>query len=170
MFVCKQDYKIIIFFRQERNIIEAASNGATQSISLIAIFAVNLIAFIALIEFLNQTLIWIGNRVGFEKPGDEITFQVWEMYISWILKIETLFKTLYKFGLLHSIRTSLNSLNNVKDIKGSILSRMIFDQCFLLQFLCSYVIYPVAFHIVFYYSLCGFPHCILLQFLCSYVF
>ena len=47
---------------------------------------------------------------------------------------------------------------------------MIFDQCFLLQFLCSYVIHPVAFHIVFCYSLCGFPHCILLQFLCSYVF
>nr|XP_022310861.1 solute carrier family 28 member 3-like isoform X1 [Crassostrea virginica]XP_022310862.1 solute carrier family 28 member 3-like isoform X1 [Crassostrea virginica]XP_022310863.1 solute carrier family 28 member 3-like isoform X1 [Crassostrea virginica] len=66
---------------QERNIIEAASKGATQSISLIANIAVNLIAFIALIEFLNQTLIWIGNRVGFEKPGDEITFQFLCSYV-----------------------------------------------------------------------------------------
>ena len=38
--------------------------------------AVNLVAFIALVEFLNQTLIWLGNRAGMEKPGDELTFQV----------------------------------------------------------------------------------------------
>lgn len=60
---------------QERNIIEAASKGASQSISLIANIAVNLIAFIALIEFLNQTLIWFGNRIGLEKPGEELSFQ-----------------------------------------------------------------------------------------------
>lgn len=66
----------IFFFSQERNIIEAASKGASQSISLIANIAVNLIAFIALIEFLNQTLIWFGNRIGLEKPGEELSFQV----------------------------------------------------------------------------------------------
>lgn len=64
------------YIRQERNIIEAASKGASQSISLIANIAVNLIAFIALVEFLNQTLIWFGNRIGMEKPDDELTFQV----------------------------------------------------------------------------------------------
>lgn len=66
---------------QERNIIEAASKGASQSISLIANIAVNLIAFIALIEFLNQTLIWFGNRIGLEKPGDELSFQFLCSYV-----------------------------------------------------------------------------------------
>ncbi|XP_048754848.2 solute carrier family 28 member 3-like [Ostrea edulis] len=66
---------------QERNIIEAASKGASQSISLIANIAVNLIAFIALVEFLNQTLIWFGNRIGMEKPDDELTFQFLCSYV-----------------------------------------------------------------------------------------
>ncbi|XP_062606330.1 solute carrier family 28 member 3-like [Saccostrea cucullata] len=66
---------------QERNIIEAASLGASQSISLIANIAVNLIAFIALIEFVNQTLIWFGNRIGMEKPGEELTFQFLCSYV-----------------------------------------------------------------------------------------
>ena len=72
----------------------------------------------------------------------------------------------------------------------------VFPRCILLQFLCSYIFYPVAFHNVFYYSYCSptystlrlstlcfitvsvllcilpcyFQHCILLQFLCSYEF
>ena len=66
-----------------------------------------------------------------------------------------------------------------------------FSHFVLLQFLCSYVFYPVSFHIVFItvsvllcisalYLItvsvflcilpCDLPHCILLQFLCSYVF
>ena len=65
-----------LFSRQERNIIEAAAFGASQAIKLVANVAVNLVAFIALVEFLNQTLIWLGNRAGMEKPGDELTFQV----------------------------------------------------------------------------------------------
>lgn len=65
-----------LFSRQERNIIEAAAFGASQAIKLVANVAVNLVAFIALVEFLNQTLIWLGNGAGMEKPGDELTFQV----------------------------------------------------------------------------------------------
>lgn len=65
-----------MFYREERNILEAAAKGASESIKLVANVAVNLVAFIALIEFLNQTLIWFGNRAGMENPHKELTFQV----------------------------------------------------------------------------------------------
>nr|XP_022308274.1 solute carrier family 28 member 3-like [Crassostrea virginica] len=65
---------------QERNIIEAAAFGASQAIKLVANVAVNLVAFIALVAFLNQTLIWLGNRAGMEKPGNELIFQVKSSY------------------------------------------------------------------------------------------
>jgi pyrimidine nucleoside transport protein len=64
-------------FRKERNLIEAASNGAQQSIKLIANIGVNLIAFIALLQFINATLTWFGQRAGLEPPEYEyLTFQV----------------------------------------------------------------------------------------------
>ncbi|XP_053373495.1 solute carrier family 28 member 3-like isoform X2 [Mercenaria mercenaria] len=71
----------------ETNIIEAASNGASVSIKLIANIAVNLIAFLAILQFLDQTLIWIGHRVDMYNP--ELTFTLICSYvfypISWLL-------------------------------------------------------------------------------------
>lgn len=55
----------------EKNLIEAASNGASQSIKLVANIIANLIAFIALLAFCNATLTWFGQRVGVE----ELTLQ-----------------------------------------------------------------------------------------------
>ncbi|KAK7502957.1 hypothetical protein BaRGS_00005906, partial [Batillaria attramentaria] len=43
-----------------RNLIEAAAAGASQSISLIANMAANLIAFLALLAFLNSVIAWFG--------------------------------------------------------------------------------------------------------------
>lgn len=71
----------------ESNIIEAASNGASISISLIANIAVNLIAFLAMLRFLDATLIWLGHRVDLYEP--ELTFTLICSYIfyplSWLL-------------------------------------------------------------------------------------
>lgn len=63
--------------RKEKNIIEAAANGALDTIPLIASIAVNLIAFIAILEFINVTLEWFGQRNGLEPPyiDDKLTFQ-----------------------------------------------------------------------------------------------
>jgi pyrimidine nucleoside transport protein len=55
----------------EKNLIEAASNGASQSIKLVANIIANLIAFIAMLTFCNATLTWFGQRVGVE----ELTLQ-----------------------------------------------------------------------------------------------
>ncbi|BFY97092.1 hypothetical protein BsWGS_00132 [Bradybaena similaris] len=65
----------------ERNLIEAASNGASMSISLVANIAVNLIAFVALLDFVNATLVWLGDRVGY----DGLKFQLICSYVFWPL-------------------------------------------------------------------------------------
>ena len=69
---------------KERNLIEAASNGAQQSIKLVANIGVNLIAFIALLHFINATLTWFGQRAGLEPPEYEyLTFQFICSYLFW---------------------------------------------------------------------------------------
>ncbi|XP_064496961.1 solute carrier family 28 member 3 isoform X1 [Pseudopipra pipra] len=44
-----------------RNLLEAASQGASTSITLVANIAVNLISFLALLTFLDSTLSWLGS-------------------------------------------------------------------------------------------------------------
>jgi len=60
------------FGRTEGNVIEAVASGAAAAIPLVANIAVTVIAFIALLYFINATLTWFGQRVGIE----ELTFQV----------------------------------------------------------------------------------------------
>lgn len=60
--------------RDEQNILEAASNGASASIGLVANIAANLIAFLAILGFINSALSWLGGMVGYP----EVTFQVWK--------------------------------------------------------------------------------------------
>ncbi|XP_059496151.1 sodium/nucleoside cotransporter 1 [Stegostoma tigrinum] len=61
----------------EQNILEAASNGASASISLVANIAVNLLAFLAILEFLNAALSWFGGMVNYP----ELSFQVICSYV-----------------------------------------------------------------------------------------
>uniref|UniRef100_A0A3B5MUA0 Solute carrier family 28 member 1 n=1 Tax=Xiphophorus couchianus TaxID=32473 RepID=A0A3B5MUA0_9TELE len=56
----------------EQNILEAASSGASASIGLVANIAANLIAFLAILGFINSALSWLGGMVGYP----EITFEV----------------------------------------------------------------------------------------------
>lgn len=65
---------VIYVISTERNLIEAASNGASQSIKLVANIAVNLIAFIALLHLINSVLTWFGHRLGWY--DDPLTFEV----------------------------------------------------------------------------------------------
>ncbi|XP_052250658.1 solute carrier family 28 member 3-like isoform X5 [Dreissena polymorpha] len=63
----------------EHNLIEAASNGATASIKIVGGILVNVIAFLALLAFLNATLTWIGFRVGIMDPN--LTFELITSYV-----------------------------------------------------------------------------------------
>lgn len=51
---------------------EAASQGASAAIPLVANIAVNLIAFLALLAFFNAVLSWLGNM--FDYP--QLSFEV----------------------------------------------------------------------------------------------
>ncbi|XP_062985454.1 solute carrier family 28 member 3 [Elgaria multicarinata webbii] len=55
-----------------QNLLEAASQGASASISLVANIAVNLIAFIALLAFFNAALSWLGNMFDYPKLSFEV--------------------------------------------------------------------------------------------------
>uniref|UniRef100_A0A9J7Z8G6 Solute carrier family 28 member 1 n=1 Tax=Cyprinus carpio carpio TaxID=630221 RepID=A0A9J7Z8G6_CYPCA len=49
----------------EQNVLEAVSGGASSSIGLVANIAANLIAFLAILAFINATLGWMGGMVGY---------------------------------------------------------------------------------------------------------
>ncbi|KAK2506355.1 hypothetical protein MC885_011246 [Smutsia gigantea] len=62
---------------EEKNVLEAASNGATDAIGLAANVAANLIAFLAVLAFINAALSWLGEMVDIQG----LTFQVICSYI-----------------------------------------------------------------------------------------
>ncbi|NXM83936.1 S28A1 protein, partial [Oenanthe oenanthe] len=62
---------------EERNILEAASNGAAASVGLVANIAANLIAFLAVLEFINAALRWLGDMVDIK----DLSFQVICSYV-----------------------------------------------------------------------------------------
>ena len=68
--------------RRERNLLEAISAGAGASIKLVANIAVNLIAFLALLAFLNAVVAYAGELVGHEG----ISFQVRRIALSGIVQ------------------------------------------------------------------------------------
>lgn len=63
-----------VFFspREEQNVLEAASSGAAASVGLVANIAANLIAFLAVLEFINAALLWFGEMVNIK----DLSFQV----------------------------------------------------------------------------------------------
>ncbi|XP_068026376.1 sodium/nucleoside cotransporter 2-like [Melanerpes formicivorus] len=62
---------------EEQNVLEAASNGAAASVGLVANIAANLIAFLAVLEFINAALRWLGEMVDIEG----LSFQVICSYV-----------------------------------------------------------------------------------------
>ncbi|XP_016345117.1 sodium/nucleoside cotransporter 2-like [Sinocyclocheilus anshuiensis] len=61
----------------EQNVLEAVSGGASASIGLVANIAANLIAFLAILDFINATLRWLGGMVGFP----DVTFELICSYV-----------------------------------------------------------------------------------------
>ena len=57
--------------------IEALASGASMSIVLVANIAVNLIAFVAILAFVDGILMWLGGMVG--KP--DLSFEVFMLFL-----------------------------------------------------------------------------------------
>uniref|UniRef100_A0A8D2J6B1 Sodium/nucleoside cotransporter n=1 Tax=Varanus komodoensis TaxID=61221 RepID=A0A8D2J6B1_VARKO len=60
-----------------KNVLEAAGNGAAASVGLVANIAANLIAFLAVLEFIDAALSWLGGMV--DLP--ELSFQLICSYV-----------------------------------------------------------------------------------------
>ncbi|CAK6433914.1 unnamed protein product [Pipistrellus nathusii] len=71
-----------------RNLLEAASQGASSSISLVANIAVNLIAFIALLSFMNAALSWFGNMLDYPQLSFEIICSYIFMPFSFMMGVD----------------------------------------------------------------------------------
>ncbi|KAK7087825.1 solute carrier family 28 member 3-like [Littorina saxatilis] len=112
---------------EERNIIDAASNGATQSVKLVANIAVNLIAFIALLDFVNATLVWFGDRVGMHDP--KLTFQLISSYVfyplSFLMGVDG--DDRLKMGELIGTKTFLNEFVAYTELSVYINNRKTLD-------------------------------------------
>uniref|UniRef100_A0A493TS96 Concentrative nucleoside transporter C-terminal domain-containing protein n=1 Tax=Anas platyrhynchos platyrhynchos TaxID=8840 RepID=A0A493TS96_ANAPP len=62
---------------EEQNVLEAASSGAAASVGLVANIAANLIAFLAVLEFINAALLWFGEMVNIK----DLSFQMICSYV-----------------------------------------------------------------------------------------
>uniref|UniRef100_A0A4W4HFR7 Sodium/nucleoside cotransporter n=1 Tax=Electrophorus electricus TaxID=8005 RepID=A0A4W4HFR7_ELEEL len=74
----KSDEGIKVEVSGEQNILEAASAGASASIGLVANITANLIAFLAILDFINAALRWLGGMVGYP----DVTFEMRSEIIS----------------------------------------------------------------------------------------
>ncbi|CAG13118.1 unnamed protein product [Tetraodon nigroviridis] len=73
----KSEKSVKVACGDEQNILEAASSGASASIGLVANIAANLIAFLAILGFINQAFSWLGGMVGYPS----LTFQLICSYV-----------------------------------------------------------------------------------------
>ncbi|XP_049626658.1 solute carrier family 28 member 3 [Suncus etruscus] len=71
-----------------RNLLEAASQGASSSISLVANIAVNMIAFLALLSFVNSALSWFGNMFDYPQLSFEIICSYIFMPFSFMMGVD----------------------------------------------------------------------------------
>ncbi|XP_007528457.2 solute carrier family 28 member 3 [Erinaceus europaeus] len=71
-----------------RNLLEAASQGASSSISLVANIAANLIAFLALLSFVNSALSWFGNMFDYPQLSFEIICSYIFMPFSFMMGVD----------------------------------------------------------------------------------
>ncbi|XP_075860838.1 sodium/nucleoside cotransporter 1-like isoform X4 [Microcebus murinus] len=73
----KSEEGVKLTYGDAQNLIEAVSSGATISVKLVSNIIANLIAYLALLAFINSVLSWLGNMV----DVDRLSFQLICSYI-----------------------------------------------------------------------------------------
>ncbi|XP_048753840.1 solute carrier family 28 member 3-like isoform X2 [Ostrea edulis] len=132
--------------RKERNILEAAAAGASSSIKLVANIAANLIAFLAMLEFVNAVLSWFGGFVGYP----EFSFQLICSYVlrplAYLMGVQ--WDDCGIVGELIGIKTFLNEFLAYGELSTYLKNRE----------LCIGRILAVRSEIIATYALCGFAN------------
>ncbi|KAL8570397.1 hypothetical protein ACOMHN_035815 [Nucella lapillus] len=106
----------------ERNMIEAASAGASNAIMLVANVVVNVIAFLSILKFINATLTWFGDRAGVEG----LTFQFICSYV--LYPVSLLMGTeagldCRRIGELVGVKTFTNEFIAYQDLQKLLANR-----------------------------------------------
>ncbi|NXN43477.1 S28A3 protein, partial [Rhinoptilus africanus] len=73
---------------ESKNLLEAASQGASTSILLVANIAVNLISFLALLAFIDSALSWVGNLFDYPQLNFENICAYVFMPISFVMGVD----------------------------------------------------------------------------------
>lgn len=91
---------------ESANLLEAATQGASSSISLVANIAVNLIAFIALLSFVNSALSWFGNMLDYPQLSFELICSYIFMPLSFMMGVD--WQDSFMVGRLLGYKTFFN--------------------------------------------------------------
>lgn len=78
----------LVNYRTDSSLLDAASNGASQAISLILNIIANLVAFVAFVAFADGILKWITSLVGFDDVGTQYILGKIFIPVSWSLGVD----------------------------------------------------------------------------------
>ncbi|OCU01147.1 solute carrier family 28 member 3 isoform X2 [Xenopus laevis] len=106
---------------EARNILEAASQGASASISLIANIAVNLMAFLSLLAFFNSALSWLGNMFDYPQLSFEVICSYVFMPFSFMMGVD--WEDSFILGKLIGYKTFFNEFVAYEYLAGLIKKR-----------------------------------------------
>ncbi|XP_044741587.1 solute carrier family 28 member 3-like [Chrysoperla carnea] len=105
---------IVIEETDDTSAIDAATKGANGGIAIVLGIIANVIAFVAFVAFLNETVCWFGERVGFK----DVTFQyiVAQIFtpISWIMGVD--WDECEHVGNLIALKTVVNEFAAYKEL------------------------------------------------------
>ncbi|KAK6166946.1 hypothetical protein SNE40_023541 [Patella caerulea] len=130
-----------------RNVLEAAAAGASASIGLVANIAANLIAFLALLAFVNAVLSWFGGFVCFPDLSFEWICSYVFMPVAFLMGVE--WKDARIVGELIGIKTFLNEFVAYEQLSQFINTRR---DC------ADGIILSPKSEIIATYALCGFAN------------
>ncbi|XP_075455064.1 solute carrier family 28 member 3 isoform X2 [Ascaphus truei] len=105
-----------------RNILEAASQGASASIPLVANIAVNLMAFLSLLAFFNSALSWLGNMFDYPQFSFEVICSYVFMPFSFMMGVD--WEDSFIVGKLIGYKTFFNEFVAYEYLAGMINKRI----------------------------------------------
>lgn len=133
---------------QYRNILEAAAAGASQSIALVANIAANLIAFLALLAFVNATLAWFGAFVCVPNLSFELICHYLLMPVVYLMGVR--WEDAGHVAELIALKTFLNEFVAYEKLSKFISARLECDDG-------MHILSPRS-EIIATYALCGFSN------------
>lgn len=104
-----------------RNLLEAASLGASASIPLVANIAVNLMAFLSLLAFFNAVLAWLGNMFDYPQLSFEVICSYIFMPFSFMMGVD--WEDSFIVGKLLGYKTFFNEFVAYENLAALITNR-----------------------------------------------